>query len=425
MDKLYNINISGLNTLLIPMKKTDIVSIGMYIKAGSINETAENNGVAHFLEHLMFKSTNKRPNKTLLKELDNLGTYYNAGTTRDHTYYEINGNKNDINEIIDIMLDLYSSPIYEKDEIELEKGVIIEELKMYQDNTMRTVYDGIISNIFRGTPLEKLVIGTEKNIQNMTVNQLSEFRKLYTLNNSILVLAGNFNKNEVIDQIKKCMKLYKFNNNTHTDLEINYNLIKKKPNVVIIPNEKNTQSYIFISFYFESISFQEESIIKFLCDYLSTGSTSLLFEVLRNKLGASYSNESDFNIFAEKNGMFYITCNVNNTLIEKSLIEILSILKNLKDSLISDEEIVKVKKIFDTTNLFQINNPSFIMKYHGKKYLYEKTDNIYDEIKYIKNINAKLINDLTNKLFQRKNLNIYIYGNELNQSNIAKIINDF
>ena len=149
MDKLYNINISGLNTLLIPMKKTDIVSIGMYIKAGSINETAENNGVAHFLEHLMFKSTNKRPNKTLLKELDNLGTYYNAGTTRDHTYYEINGNKNDINEIIDIMLDLYSSPIYAKDEIELEKGVIIEELKMYQDNTMRTVYDGIISNIFR------------------------------------------------------------------------------------------------------------------------------------------------------------------------------------------------------------------------------------------------------------------------------------
>jgi hypothetical protein len=170
---------------------------------------------------------------------------------------------------------------------------------------------------------------------------------------------------------------------------------------------------------------QEESIIKFLCDYLSTGSTSLLFEVLRNKLGASYSNESDFNIFAEKNGMFYITCNVNNTLIEKSLIEILNILKNLKDSLISDEEIVKLKKIFDTTNLFQINNPSFIMKYHGKKYLYEKTDNIYDEMKYIKNINAKLINDLTNKLFQKKNLNIYIYGNELNQSNIAKIINDF
>ena len=117
MDKLYNINIGGLNILLIPMKKTDIVSIGMYIKAGSINETSENNGVAHFLEHLMFKSTNIRPNKTLLTELDNLGTYYNAGTSRDCTYYEINGNKNDINEIIDIMLDLYSSPKYEKNEI--------------------------------------------------------------------------------------------------------------------------------------------------------------------------------------------------------------------------------------------------------------------------------------------------------------------
>ena len=71
MEKLYNIDINGLNTLLIPMKKTDVVSVGMFIKVGSVNETSENNGVAHFLEHLMFKSTTKRPNKTLLKSLDN------------------------------------------------------------------------------------------------------------------------------------------------------------------------------------------------------------------------------------------------------------------------------------------------------------------------------------------------------------------
>ena len=106
--KLYNLNINGLNTLLIPMEKTDIVSVGMFIKVGSINETKDNNGIAHFLEHLMFKSTTKRPNKILLNFLDNLGTNYNAGTSKDHTYYEINGNKNDVDEIIDIILDLYS-----------------------------------------------------------------------------------------------------------------------------------------------------------------------------------------------------------------------------------------------------------------------------------------------------------------------------
>ena len=83
--KLYNFNINGLNTLLIPMDKTDVVSVGMFIKVGSINENKDNNGIAHFLEHLMFKSTVKRPNKTLLNSLDNLGTNYNAGTSRDHT----------------------------------------------------------------------------------------------------------------------------------------------------------------------------------------------------------------------------------------------------------------------------------------------------------------------------------------------------
>ena len=425
MEKLYNININGLNTLLIPMKKTDVVSVGMFIKVGSVNETTENNGVAHFLEHLMFKSTTKRPNKTLLKSLDNLGTYYNAGTSRDCTYYEINGNKNDVDEIIDIILDLYSNPKYEKEEVELEKGVIMEEYKMYLENTSRILFDSIIAEIFKNTPLEKLIIGTEHNILNMTMDQISEFRKLYTLNNSLLVVTGNFDKNKVINIIKLRMKSYTFNTKEHDEPLINYNIIKKKPNITIIPNEKNNQSYIFINFYFNSISFEQECIIKFLADYLSSGSTSKLFDTLRNKLGSSYSNETDYSVFSEKNGIFHIICNVNNSMILESVKQILNIIKDLKNNLISNDEILKVKKIFDTSNLFQINNPNFIMKYHAKKYLFDKQNNIYEEVKNVKNINSKLINQFCNDFFVRQNLNVYIYGNSINQSDLAKIINEF
>jgi predicted Zn-dependent peptidase len=423
--KIYNLNISGLNTLLIPMTKTDIISVGMFIKVGSINETKNNNGIAHFLEHLMFKSTIKRPNKKLLNELDNLGTNYNAGTTRDHTYYEINGAKKDINEIIDIILDLYCNPIYETDEIELEKGVILEELKMHLDNTSRSIYDYIISEIFKGTPLEKNIIGTEINIKKFSKEEITNFRKLYTIENSLLVVAGNFEKNKVIDIIKEKIKDNSFNHSKVDDIKITYNINSSKPNVYIIPNKNMNQSYLYISYYFQELTFLEECILNFLSFYFSAGSTSKLFEVLRNKLGSSYSNEVSAFDFQCKNGLFYIYSNINNSLMLESLTEILKIISNLKNINITDEDIKKVKKLFETNNLFQINNPNYLMMYHGKKYLYGKEQNILEEVDIISKLDSKTIKDFCNSFFIKKNLNIFIYGSDIDQSKLANIVNEF
>jgi len=423
--KLYNFNINGLNTLLIPMEKTDIVSVGMFIKVGSINENKDNNGIAHFLEHLMFKSTVKRPNKTLLNSLDNLGTNYNAGTSRDHTYYEINGNKKDIDSIIDIILDLYSNPVYETDEIELEKGVIMEEYKMYQDNTTRMLFDYIVSEIFKGTPIEKTIIGTELNIRKFTKTDVTNFRSLYTLENSLLVVSGNFDKNSIINSIKKYSKDCKFNHSQNIEPEIKYNITSSKPNVYIIPNKNSNQSYMFISFYFNKLSLEEECILKFLAIYLSSGSTSKLFEVLRNKLGSSYSNDSDLLSFRCENGLFYIFSNVNNTLMLESIKEVLKILKELKEKELSDEEKNKVKKIFETMNLFEINNPNYMMLYHGKRYLFNNEINILSEVDIVSKLDSKMIINFCNSFLLKKNMSVFVFGNNIEQSDLAKIINEF
>ena len=424
--RIYNIEINGLNILLIPMDNTDIVSVGMFIKIGSINETKENNGIAHFLEHLMFKSTIRRPNKKLLNSLDNLGTHYNAGTTRDHTYYEINGNKIDIGEIIDIMLDLYLNPVYENDEIELEKGVILEELKMYQDNITRTLFDYIISQIFKGTPLERPIIGTDFNIKKFTKDDVTSFRQLYTVENSLFVIAGNFEKNKVIKIIRESIKDVKFSHSKNDEPIIKYSLNKSnKPGIFIIPNQYQSQSYLFLSFYFDKLSKEEMIILKFISYYLSSGSTSKLFEVLRNKLGASYSNESDILTFRCENGLFYIYCNINNTLILESLKEILNILKELKHKDVSKEDLKKVKKIFETSNLFHINNSNHIMLYHGRNYLFDNKENILEDVELFSKLDANTIKDFLNTFFLKKNMNLFILCNDIDQSNIAKIINEF
>src|ERR1044071_4342678 len=101
---------NGITIILAPMYDTHIITAGFFIKAGSINETDDNNGIAHFLEHMMFKGTESRNSGELFRQLDVIGAEYNAATTMENTYYYVYGNSNDTKKIIDIMLDVYINP---------------------------------------------------------------------------------------------------------------------------------------------------------------------------------------------------------------------------------------------------------------------------------------------------------------------------
>ena len=123
--------------------------------------------------------------------------------------------------------------------------------------------------------------------------------------------------------------------------------------------------------------------------------------------------------------MFYIYCNVNNKLILESITEILNIIKNLKTIYIPKEEINKVKKIFETNNLFEINNPNNIMMFYGYNYLYNRKNNIFDSVNFINKLTPEIIKDFSIDFFLKKNMSVFIYGNDIEQSQIAKIINIF
>ena len=123
--------------------------------------------------------------------------------------------------------------------------------------------------------------------------------------------------------------------------------------------------------------------------------------------------------------MFYIYCNVNNKLILESITEILNIIKNLKTTYMPKEEINKVKKIFETNNLFEINNPNNIMMFHAYNYLYNRKNNIFDSVNFINKMTPEIIKDFSIDFFLKKNMNVFIYGNDIEQSQIAKIINIF
>src|SRR5439155_15146655 len=132
---------NGITIVLAPMKTTNIITAGFFLKVGAINETDQNNGIAHFLEHMMFKGTEHRTSTEIFRQLDVIGAEYNAATTMENTYYYIYGNSDDTKKILDVMLDIYINPVFNTSEINKEKKVIIEEMRMRYDRPTMKLYD--------------------------------------------------------------------------------------------------------------------------------------------------------------------------------------------------------------------------------------------------------------------------------------------
>jgi len=161
-SKLSN---NHMKTLFIPLPNANTITVGIFIKAGSRHET-EAYGIAHFLEHMTFKGTIQRSSDKLMEELDSIGANYNAMTGHEFTLYYISGDPRDTMILLDIVIDLYLNPIYPDDDIKKEINVVLEELKMNEDNNNRKLSNLLFKNIFEGldSTLSRPIIGFKETI---------------------------------------------------------------------------------------------------------------------------------------------------------------------------------------------------------------------------------------------------------------------
>ncbi|KKQ93550.1 MAG: Peptidase M16 domain protein [candidate division CPR2 bacterium GW2011_GWC1_39_9] len=183
--------------VLIPVEGAQTVSVIYFVKAGSRMENLKNNGIAHFTEHMMFKGTKKRPDAFNIScEADGLGAYVNAATDRENTYYYIKSAGEHLSKSIDLLSDLVLNSKFDETEIEKEKGVIVEEIKMYKDNPswhIGDLYDGLVyANATLGLP----IAGEEKTVRAFNRGTFTNyFDDYYSAPNTYLIIAGNL-KNE-------------------------------------------------------------------------------------------------------------------------------------------------------------------------------------------------------------------------------------
>ena len=169
---------NGLRLIVVPMKESPTVTVMVLVEAGSKYEQKKISGVSHFLEHMCFKGTTLRPKPIdIVKELDGIGAAYNAFTAQEMTGYFAKSDRKHFEKILDVVSDIYLHSIFPKNEIEKEKGVIVEEIKMYQDLPPRHIHEVLMAALYGEQPAGRDVAGTPETVQAVSRESLLSYRR--------------------------------------------------------------------------------------------------------------------------------------------------------------------------------------------------------------------------------------------------------
>ena len=195
---------SGLTVLTERMDRVETVSFGAYIGAGTRHETAAENGVAHFLEHMAFKGTKNRNAVDIAEAIENVGGHINAYTSREQTAYYVKLLKEDLGLGVDIIGDILCHSSFDADELERERGVILQEIGQANDTPDDIVFDHFQSAAYPAQPMGRPVLGTESIIRNMKREALPGFmRQHYTPENMVVAACGNLQHDQVVDLVAR------------------------------------------------------------------------------------------------------------------------------------------------------------------------------------------------------------------------------
>ncbi len=425
MEPIKKVLKNGMRVVIVPLKDSQLVSLGIFVQAGSKNENDRTNGLAHFLEHMMFKGTINRTSDEIMSTLDNLGASYNAATSYEFTFYEIHGHKDDTMKFLEIMTDLYLNPAFPEKDMEIEKGVVIEEINMTHDNHNRQVSNDLHRVMYKGYPMERTIIGNKKNILNMKRNDLIEFRKKYYVpKKSVFVVAGNVDSKKVMAFIEKNFQDIK-NPKEYSGIPKTEDM-QKGVNLLVKHKPELSQKLVMIGFRGADMNNKDKYVLNIISDILSSGFTSRLFELLRTKLGATYFNSADHDDYID-HGIFSIYMGISEGKLEEAIKGVFQEIKRLKKEKVPKKELDKVKKKIEVAMHLQLTKPrdhvlwyGFNEMFYGKNYpTLEEEGHIYQDI------SPEEIKRVANKYFVKDRLNVIAHGQGLDKQIMKSLVKLF
>jgi predicted Zn-dependent peptidase len=389
------------------MKSNPTVTVLVLVEAGSKYESKENNGISHFLEHMCFKGTTKRPtSQDISKELDGIGSIHNAFTGHEYTGYYAKGNHKNLDQILDVVSDLYLNPIFPEKEIEKEKGVIIEEINMYKDLPQSIVEEEFFKLLYGDQPAGWKIVGSKENIQKMTRTDFIDYRnKHYVANATTVIVAGKIDEKETFQKISKIFK----NAGTWKKEEKRKVIESQVAPQATVFYKDTDQTHIILGVRSFNAYNKYNPIIRVMNGIFS-GMSGRLFQRMREELGICYYVSPSNDAFTD-HGMFTVSAGVDSGRVKEAIIAIISEMKKLKTELIGKEELDKVKQyLIGNLNLGLESSNAIASFYGGQEILKEKIKTPEDITREIKAVTAEEIKFVAERIFRNEGLNLAIVG---------------
>ncbi len=353
---------NGICLIYEKMPHLKTVSVGIWVKSGSMYESAQENGISHFIEHMLFKGTEKRTAKAIAEETDFVGGHINAYTSRECTCYYTKTLEENMPLAIDILSDMYHNSLFKEEDIELERSVILEEINMYEDSPEDVALDGILAKMWRRSPLGLKVEGTTESVSKITRDMMLDYMKRrYNAKNTVISVAGCFDEKTLI---ALCEKFFcredEYTPDMPEETMFFSGMHRQKKDI--------EQSHLAIA-YPSYDMFSERLYSQSLMNSIFGGSmSSRLFQSLRENNGLCYSIYSYTSSYPAS-GMLGIYAGLSRDVIDDALDMIDKEIHRITTSPVSDYELEKVRNHLHCSIVMSRESCDARMNENGKSLL--------------------------------------------------------
>ena len=397
---------NGLRILTERMTQVRSISIGVWLTRGSRHETAERSGIAHFVEHMLFKGTATRSAEDIAQQIDSIGGQLDAFTAKEYASYYIKVLDEHLPLAIDILSDIVRNPAFAPDDIEREKKVVVEEIKMVEDTPDDLVHELFTQGFWENHPLGRPILGTRETVESFTSELLRDyFAKAYTPRNLVISAVGNLEHARVRQLVEEKFGSLKAAGESTSD---------DPPRVVpqtLIRNKDLEQSHICVgvSSYPQN---HDDRYASYVLNTLLGGSmSSRLFQNVREKRGLAYAVFSGLSAYRDA-GTFTIYAGCANEAVGEVIDLVVEELKGVKTAPVPEAELQRSKDHLKGSLMLSLENTASRMSHIARQEIYfDRQFGLDETLQGIERVTADDVRRVANDLFRNGSLAATVLGN--------------
>jgi predicted Zn-dependent peptidase len=386
---------NGITVVTEAIESVRSISLGFWIVVGSRNEENDENGISHFIEHVLFKGTQKRNSKEIAQSLESKGASLDAFTGKEVTCFFSRGLDIHLRSAVNVICDIITNPVFPPSEIKKERGVVIEEIKDSEDSTERYIFDLLFKKLFTNHPLAKSVLGEVENIEKLTRKRIrSYFDQWYTPERIVVSASGNLDHGELVRHLNRYYKKTRGNGNPYFARES----VLYTPFSYTYRKKGILQSHLIMATTTFDYRDRRRYPLLVLDVILGDGMSSVLFQRVREERGLVYEISS-FSDFFSDGGIFGVYLASEQTNIERSQETIMREFRKIARNGVSRKLVQEAKTKLKAKLIIGQENTSNRMLRLGKGEIYLGRSSTIDTIiKSINRVRTKDVNSVAREV---------------------------